>query len=114
MPDNELEKGVPLNKAIRMIQDELIKSQNERERLGIKPLFKTEKLIIETNCIFTQSCESGVKGDIKLLTLLDASANKSAKTENSAIQKITLEFKVLSNETSDSNTNIGIFPYDTD
>ena len=92
-------KMITLHEAIRKIQDELIKSEQERKMRGIPPLFKTERLTIELSCVFSETDSTDMKGEINALSVLalDSASTNSVSTEK--VQKITLEFKTEQSET---------------
>lgn len=99
---------ITLHEAIRSIQDELIKSQQEREQKGIPPLFVTEKLTIELSCAFTENDSTDTKGGINALSVfaLDTASTKSVSSER--VQKVILEFKTI--ESKDVQNNEGENP----
>ncbi len=111
MNDEILKNSIPLSSAIRLVQDELIKSEKERKEQGLDPLFKVDKLIIEANCIFTKKENSELGFDVKLLSLFSAKANTKIDEENGFIQKITLELKVIDDKEASDNTSNGEYPY---
>ena len=53
MNTNLLENSISLKDAIRLVQEELINSQVEREMNDVSHIFEVERLTIEANCIFT-------------------------------------------------------------
>lgn len=109
MNKNILNDGIPLGEAIKMIRDELIRSQEERENEGKLPLFEVERLTIEANCIFVRKEDSSMGVDVKVLSLFSAKGNISEMTENSFVQKIKLELKVC----DEGKMQPGIYPHDS-
>lgn len=120
---------ITLHEAIRNVQEELIKSQQEREQMNMPKLFVTDKLTIELSCVFSKTDSTDGKGGINVLSVLafDAESTKSVSSEE--IQKITLEFKtaVPGNTQGDGGSqnaenagssaiptieNAGFYPYD--
>lgn len=121
---------VTLHEAIRSVQDELIKSQQEREQKGIPKLFVTEKLTIELSCVFSETDSTEAKGGFKALSVLALDANAASSVRSEEVQKVILEFKTVesndaenfeqSQGTGDANSrsipprgNNGIYPYDS-
>ena len=101
MMEDLLKNGVSLSDVIRAVQNELIRSQTQRQQRGILPLFKTEKLTLEANCVVTR--DMSAKGEVKLLTLLpgvDLNADANFSAEKSVIQKITIEFAVVDEDSA--------------
>lgn len=75
---------------IRAIQDQLVRSQEKRESQDIDPLFQVEGLTIETNVIVSESSNSNIGFDIKVL-----SSDIGAEFEDQRIQKIKLELDTV-------------------
>lgn len=94
--NNMLEKGISLKDAIHAIQDELIKCQEERQEQKKPPLFETERLVLEANCVFSNSKDVNGGVDLKLIPALALDAEGNYHTETSIVQKITIEFKTVS------------------
>lgn len=99
---------ITLHEAIRSIQDELIKSEQEREQKGIPRLFVTEKLTIELSCAFSETDSTDTKGGINALSVfaLDTASTNSVSSEK--VQKVILEFKTV--ESKDGQNNEGENP----
>ncbi|WFR58654.1 hypothetical protein QA584_06150 [Anaerocolumna sp. AGMB13025] len=108
MFDKILDDSISLGEAIKIIQKELMESEEERRKSGLPRLFVTDKLTLEANCVFVQNDTAGVGFDIKLLSILSAKGDMSSKDESSYVQKIKLEFKTV-NENGGSNIS-GITP----
>lgn len=118
---------ITLHEAIRSVQDELIKSQQEREQKGIPQLFVTEKLTIELSCVFSETDSTDMKSGINTLSVfaLDAASANSVSSEK--IQKVILEFKTIdpnhtdnpkqpqnsSNRSIPPRGNSGIYPHES-
>lgn len=101
---------ITLHEAIRSIQDELIKSQQERRQQGIPQLFVTDKLTIELSCVFSETDSTDTKGSMSALSVLalDTASKNSVSSEK--IQKVILEFR-----TEDSKNTQGFeHPQSTD
>lgn len=121
MFDKMLDNSISLGEAIHIIQQELMKSEEERVKSGLPKLFVTDKLTLEANCVFAQNETTGIGFDIKLLSVFSVKSDLSSKDESSYIQKIKLEFKTV-NENGGSNisgiTPIGLpggrYPHDKD
>lgn len=96
---------ITLHEAIRSIQDELIKSQQERVQKGIPRLFVTEKLTIELSCAFSETDSTDTKGGINALSVfaLDAASTNSVSSER--VQKVTLEFKTIESKDEENSNN---------
>lgn len=122
---------ITLREAIRSVQDELIKSQQEREERGIPTLFETEKLTIEFSCVFSESDSTATKGGINALSVLALDTNMQNSVSSEKIQKLTLELKAVkplslkypdqSGECEDNDprkilklTNCGLYPHKKD
>lgn len=122
---------ITLHEAIRGIQDELIKSEQERVQKGIPKLFATEKLTIELSCVFSETDSKDTKGGINAFSVLalDTASNNTVSSEK--VQKVILEFKtvdvadsqnsepVQNTENSDRHSiplrgNIGMYPHRND
>lgn len=121
---------ITLHEAIRSVQDELIKSQQERKQMGIPELFVTEKLTIELSCVFSETDSTDTEGGIHALSILalDAASKNSISSEE--VQKVILEFRTIDSKnntvnaerpqtvtgTKDSSIpnhgNSGLYPYD--
>ena len=82
---------ITLHEAIRSIQDELIKSQQERRQQGIPQLFVTDKLTIELSCVFSETDSTDTKGSMSALSVLalDTASKNSVSSEK--VQKVILE-----------------------
>lgn len=110
---------ITLHEAIRIIQDELIMSEVEREQKGIPALFKTEKLVIELSCIFTELKNAETTGNINAMSIVSLDSKLSSAVSSEKIHKITVEFstaefeKKPSNSTPSHNKDSGLFPYHT-
>ena len=111
MNTNLLENSISLKDAIRLVQEELINSQVEREMNDVSPLFEVERLTIEANCIFTKKENSELGFDVRLLSLFSLKAGLTDIEENSFVQKIKLELKAIKN--SDDTAITGINPYES-
>lgn len=86
---------ISLHEAIRSVQDELIKSQQERELRNLPPLFETEKLIVEFSCVFSKNDSTDTKGGINALSVLALDATRTNSVSSEKIQKVILEFKTV-------------------
>lgn len=95
-----IENGISLSDAIEAIQDELIKSQKKRIAQNKPPLFETERLVLEANCIITKNktAEGGI--DFKLIPGLQVGAKADYVSEKSMVHKITIEFKTVDSGTT--------------
>lgn len=93
-----IKKGISLSETIGAIQDELIKSQKRREEQNKPRLFKTDRLVLEANCIITKntSAEGGI--EFKLIPGLQSGTKADYVSEKSMVHKITIEFKTVSSE----------------
>lgn len=100
-----IEKGISLSDTIEAIQDELIKSQKRRKEQNKPALFKTDRLVLEANCIITKNtaAEGGI--EFKLIPGLQAGTKADYVSEKSMVHKITIEFKTVSSEDTASQTN---------
>lgn len=94
---------ITLHEAIRSIQDELIKSEQEREQKKIPRLFVTEKLTIELSCAFSETDSTDTKGGINALSVfaLDTASTNSVSSER--VQKVILEFKTAESDDVKNN-----------
>ena len=106
-----LQNSISLKDAVRVVQDELIKSQKEREENNIQPLFEVERLTIEANCVFTKTEVSEVGFEVKLLSLFSAKSSQLATEEKSYVHQIKLELKAVGQAESAELT--GIHPYES-
>ncbi len=95
---------VTLHEAIRSIQDELLKSEREREQKGIPRLFVTEKLTIELSCVFSETDSKEAKGGINAFSVLALDTASTNTVSSEKVQKVILEFKTVN--TTDSQ-NLG-------
>lgn len=86
---------ITLHEAIRSVQDELIKSQQERELRNIPPLFETEKLTVEFSCVFSENDSTDTKSGINALSVLALDATRTNSVSLEKIQKVILEFKTV-------------------
>lgn len=104
--DYRRKEMITLHEAIRSVQDELIKSQQEREQKGIPPLFVTEKLTIELSCAFSETDSTETKGGVNALSVfaLDAASTNSVSSEK--IQKVILEFKTIESKNVGDSKNM--------
>lgn len=98
-----MEKGISLSDTIEAIQDELIKSQKKRMEQNKPALFETDRLVLEANCIITKNvaAEGGV--EFKLIPGLPVGAKADYASEKSMVHKITIEFKTVSSETTETS-----------
>ena len=111
MNDDLLRNSISLKDAIRLVQEELINSQIEREANNIQPLFEVERLTIEANCVFTKKENSELGFDVRLLSLFSFKSGLVDTDEKSFVQKIKLELKAVSDT---NNPEIsGIHPYES-
>ncbi len=101
--ENIVEMGISLSDTIRAIQDELIKSQKRRKDQNQPPLFKTDRLVLEANCIITKNkaAEGGI--EFKLIPGLQVGTKADYVNEKSMVHKITIEFKTVSSENDTAN-----------
>lgn len=97
-----MEKGISLSDTIEAIQDELIKSQKRRIEQNKPALFETDRLVLEANCVITKNmaAEGGV--EFKLIPGLSIGAKTDYASEKSMVHKITIEFKTVSSETTET------------
>ncbi|MCM1122889.1 MAG: hypothetical protein NC416_09920 [Eubacterium sp.] len=104
---NIVEKGISLSDTIGAIQDELIKSQKKRKDQNKPALFETDRLVLEANCIITKNVavEGGV--EFKLIPCLPVDAKADYASEKSMVHKITIEFKTVSSETTETRKLMG-------
>lgn len=86
---------ITLHEAIRSVQDELIKSQQEREQRGIPRLFVTEKLTIELSCVFSETDSTDTKGGINALSVLALDTASANSVSSEKVQKVILEFSTV-------------------
>ncbi|MCI9173601.1 MAG: hypothetical protein HFH49_01480 [Lachnospiraceae bacterium] len=86
---------ITLHEAIRSVQEELIKSQQERIQKGMPELFVTEKLTIELSCVFSETDSTDAKGGMNALSVLAFDASSANSVSSEEVQKITLEFKTV-------------------
>lgn len=86
---------ITLHEAIRNIQDELIKSEQEREQKGIPRLFVTEKLTLELSCVFSETDSKDAKGGINAFSVLALDTASTNTVSSEKIQKVILEFKTI-------------------
>lgn len=98
-----IEKGISLSETIEAIQDELIKSQERREKQNKPALFVTDRLVIEANCIITKKSDAEGGIEFKLIPGLKVDTKADYVSEKSMVHKITIEFKTVSAETAASN-----------
>lgn len=89
---------ITLHEAIRSVQDELIKSEQERVQRGIPRLFETEKLTIEFSCVFSETEGTQTQGGVKALSVLSLDAASANSVSSQQIQKVTVEFKTADAE----------------
>lgn len=97
---------ITLHEAIRNIQDELIKSEQERTQKGIPPLFVTEKLTIELSCVFSETDSTDTKGGIKALSVLALDAASTSSVSLEEVQKIILEFRTKDSKTTQNTEKL--------
>ncbi len=86
---------ITLHEAIRNIQDELIKSEREREQKGIPRLFVTEKLTLELSCVFSETDSKDAKGGINAFSVLALDTASTNTVSSEKVQKVILEFKTI-------------------
>ncbi len=110
---------ITLHEAIRTIQDELIQSEAERKQKGIPTLFKTEKLVIELSCVFTESENAEITGNISAMSVVSLDSKLSSTTASEKVHKITIEFSTTESEEKSTQCipthtkDSGLFPHRT-
>lgn len=97
---------ITLHEAIRNIQDELIKSEREREQKGIPRLFATEKLTIELSCVFSEMDSKDTKGGINAFSVLALDTASTNTVSSEKIQKVILEFKTVDAADSQNSKSV--------
>lgn len=89
--DHQITKQLQIKDVIRKVQEELIESQQEREKQGIPPLFEVDSLEIELHFTVQEQMDASTGFSIAVVDL-DAEHTYSAEQ----VQKITLRLKKVS------------------
>jgi len=80
---------------IRRVHQELLESQQEREKSGEHPIFEVESLTIEVNFVIVQSKEAKGEVGFKLITVAEGDLGGTKSYQQQQIQKITLSLTAL-------------------
>ena len=119
---NRVIESLFIKELIRRVHQELLESQEEREKSNQAPLFKVEEMTIEVNFVAIESKEMKGGLDFKVIAIGGVDLSKGKKYQQQQIHKITLTLraipsghdetdKVSPRENGGKGVPRGVFPY---
>jgi hypothetical protein len=90
IPDDDDTRPLFIRDLIRRVHAELLESREERERLGLPPVFEVQTMTIEVNFVATESKDMRGGLDFRVIT-----AGASRSYDQQQVHKITLSLTAV-------------------